>query len=90
MVPVLAWAVLGWAAAGAADPVHQVQPGETLSVIAQNTLGDARLWPALYHANRDQIKDPSRVYPGQQLAIPEVDPAQRESLRREADGLTTP
>ena len=69
--------------------IHEVRPGETLWQIAELTIGDATLWPALYHANRDQIKDPARVYPGQRLAIPEIDPAERETLRREASTLTT-
>jgi nucleoid-associated protein YgaU len=68
--------------------VHEVRPGETLWAIAKITVGDPTLWPALYLANRDQIKDPALVYPGQQLAIPEIDPEQHASLRREAETLT--
>jgi len=67
--------------------VHVVQPGETLWTIAGEAIGDASLWPALYRANRDQIVDPHTVYPGQRLAIPEVDPASREAVRREARAL---
>jgi nucleoid-associated protein YgaU len=78
----------------AADPpvgrVHEVRPGDTLWSIAAHSLDDPTLWVALYHANRDQIKDPTRVYPGQRLAIPMVEPAQREVLRREAEALGTP
>ncbi len=68
---------------------HRVQVGETLWQIAALTVGDPTLWPALYLANRDQIKDPSRVYPGQELAIPAIDPARAADLRREAATLTT-
>jgi nucleoid-associated protein YgaU len=73
----------------AEDPprVHRVQPGETLWTIAANSVGDPRLWPAIYRANRDQIKDPALVYPGQHLAIPTIDPAMREELRGEARAL---
>ena len=77
-----------WLAATApqdAGRVHEVRRGETLWQIARLTVGDPMLWPALYEANRDQIKDPSRVYPGQRLAIPEIDPARHEALRRESD-----
>jgi nucleoid-associated protein YgaU len=35
--------------------------------------GDPTLWPLLYRANRDQIKDPSLLYPGQRLTIPDFD-----------------
>jgi nucleoid-associated protein YgaU len=54
-----------------ADGKHIVKPGETLWQIAGH-LGDPFLWPALYRANRDQIKDPSILYPGQVLTIPEL------------------
>ncbi|UCE85524.1 MAG: LysM peptidoglycan-binding domain-containing protein [Deltaproteobacteria bacterium] len=64
--------------------VHEVEPGETLWTIAADAMGDARLWPAIYRANRDQIKDPALVYPGQRLSIPAIDPAMREALRSEA------
>lgn len=69
------------------EPVHTVAAGETLWTIAEQTIGDPTLWPALYLANRDRIKDPSRVYPGQRLAIPEIEPAKRAALRREAAEL---
>ena len=48
-----------------------VRPGESLATIAQAELGDIALWPVLYRANRDRIKDPARIYPGQELSIPE-------------------
>jgi nucleoid-associated protein YgaU len=72
-------------AAATATRLHEVKPGETLAVIAGRTLGDQRLWPAIYAANRDRIKDPARVYPGQQLAIPSLSAGEREAARREAD-----
>jgi len=72
---------------GAAESVrtHFVATGETLTHIALYRLGDPSLWPAIYEANRDQIKDPSLIYPGQELAIPSLDPARREAARREAN-----
>ena len=76
-------------AAGAEARTHTVQSGETLWHIAKKTVGDGRLWPALYEANRDQIKDPSRVYPGQELSIPEIGAEQAEELRRETPALAT-
>jgi nucleoid-associated protein YgaU len=57
--------------ARAEGKVHVVRPGESLSTIARSELGDLALWPVLYRANRDRIKDPARIYPGQQLTIPE-------------------
>jgi nucleoid-associated protein YgaU len=66
---------------------HEVRAGDTLTEIAARTLGDPSLWPALYRANRDQIRDPARLYPGQRLEIPSLSPAEREELRRQAKVL---
>jgi len=57
--------------ASAESKLHVVRPGESLATIAQSELGDLALWPLLYRANRDRIKDPARIYPGQELTIPE-------------------
>ena len=50
---------------------YEVGEGETLWTIANQSVvyGDSLLWPLLYQANRDQIKDPRQVYPGQILNI---------------------
>jgi len=68
-----ATALLAATAAARADAVHVVQPGESLWRIAATAIGDPALWPLLYRANRDQIKDPSLLYPGQRLTIPDLD-----------------
>ena len=51
---------------------YTVTDGETLWIIAalKEIYQDALLWPLLYRANRDQIKDPRQVYGGQTLTIP--------------------
>jgi hypothetical protein len=38
--------------------------------IAQKVYKDAAYWPAIYIANRDQIKDPDLIFPGQKFVIP--------------------
>ncbi len=88
----LAGPLPGGAQPAGAEParVHRVAPGETLSHIALHNLGDPSLWPAIYEANRDRIKDPSVIYPGQELAVPELDPARREAVRREAHARNGP
>ncbi len=52
--------------------IYKVRGGETLWTIAarQDIYSDALLWPLIYQSNRDQIKDPRQIYPGQQLTIP--------------------
>ena len=66
---------------------REVAPGDTLWSIAVSAMGDGTLWPALYRANRDRIKDPARIYPGQRLAVPEVAPDAVASVRREGKAL---
>lgn len=49
-----------------------VRPGESLFTIAAagEVYDDPLLWPLLYQANRDQIKDPRQIFPGQELSVP--------------------
>jgi nucleoid-associated protein YgaU len=47
-----------------------VKAGDSLSKIAKNELGDASQWKAIYEANKDKIKDPDMIHPGQVLNIP--------------------
>jgi nucleoid-associated protein YgaU len=51
---------------------HTVMHGETLPQIAArpDVYNDLALWPLLYRANRDQIRDPGHIQPGQVLRIP--------------------
>ncbi len=50
---------------------YAVEPGETLSSIAERFLGDSERWRAIFQANRDQIEDPDRIFPGQVLRVPQ-------------------
>lgn len=38
--------------------------------ISQKVYNDASLWPLIYVANRDQIKNPDLIFPGQKFKIP--------------------
>ena len=51
---------------------YTVRRGETLPQISARTeiYNDSTLWPLIYRANRDQIRDPKRLWPGQVFAIP--------------------
>jgi len=51
---------------------YTVRRGETLPQIAARPelYNDAALWPLIYRANRDQIRDPYQLWPGQVLKIP--------------------
>lgn len=47
-----------------------VQPGHTLWAIARGELGEGILYVQVYEANRDAIRDPDLIYPGQVFTIP--------------------
>ena len=51
---------------------HVVKKGESLWVIAsyEETYGNPLMWPLIYQSNRDKIKDPDWIYPGQVFTIP--------------------
>ena len=58
---------------GMAAQSYTVQKGDTLSHIAQRHYGKASRWHAIFEANRDQIKDPDLIRPGQVLKLPAND-----------------
>lgn len=51
---------------------YTVAAGDSLSKIAKRFYGDANRWQKIFEANRDQIKDPDLIHPGQKLKIPAV------------------
>jgi nucleoid-associated protein YgaU len=52
------------------DQTYTVVTGDSLSKIAKRFYGDANKWPRIHEANRDQIKNPDLIHPGQKLRIP--------------------
>ena len=58
------------AAPAAAQKTYTVQPGDTLSGIAKQQLGNASSYMKIFEANRDQLSDPDKIKPGQVLNIP--------------------
>ncbi len=51
---------------------YTVVKGDSLSKIAKHLYGDAQKWRQIYEANRDQIKNPDLIYPGQTFTIPDA------------------
>jgi nucleoid-associated protein YgaU len=47
-----------------------VRRGNSLWVIARELYGDGVRYTAIYAANRDQIRDPDLIYPGQHFQLP--------------------
>ncbi|MBY0351428.1 LysM peptidoglycan-binding domain-containing protein, partial [Tabrizicola sp.] len=61
----------------AAPPVPvtvTVQPGFTLWGIAQDRYGTGVMYVQVFEANRDKIRDPDLIYPGQVFAVPATSP----------------
>ena len=50
--------------------VYVVRPGDTLWAIAKKYYGNGAQYPKIFNANRDKIKNPNLIYPGQKLVIP--------------------
>lgn len=51
---------------------YTVKKGDTLWWIAKykDIYNDPLLWPIIYEANKEILKDPKLIYPGQELGIP--------------------
>ncbi|HGG59959.1 MAG TPA: peptidoglycan-binding protein LysM [Gammaproteobacteria bacterium] len=49
---------------------YVIQKGDTLSGIAKKFLGNAMDYPKIFEANREVIKDPDLIFPGQKIRIP--------------------
>ena len=47
-----------------------VQPGNSLWRIARRTLGEGMAFSVIYDANKNQIRDPDLIYPGQIFQVP--------------------
>jgi hypothetical protein len=56
-----------------------VQPGESLWRLARKSYGSGVRYTVIYSANRDQIRDPNLIYPGQVFAIPAAAAASQPS-----------
>jgi nucleoid-associated protein YgaU len=62
--------VVAGAATAAPLATYTVKPGDTLSKIAKEHLGNASNYMAIFEANKDQLTDPDKIKPGQVLKIP--------------------
>ncbi|MCR1785880.1 LysM peptidoglycan-binding domain-containing protein [Nocardioides carbamazepini] len=67
------------------ETTYVVQPGDTLSEIANKTVGDATAYPRLYRASIGtpqpdgaHLTDPDLIRPGWHITIPANDPTERE------------
>jgi nucleoid-associated protein YgaU len=56
-----------------------IQPGNTLWAIAEERYGSGVLYVNVFEANKDRIRDPDLIYPGQVFLMPEVGLAEDDS-----------
>jgi len=49
-----------------------VQPGNSLWRLARRTYGQGLRYTEIYEANKDQIRDPHLIYPGQAFVLPKL------------------
>jgi nucleoid-associated protein YgaU len=49
---------------------YTVKPGDTLSKIAKEHLGNANAYMQIFEANKDQLTNPDLIKPGQVLRLP--------------------
>ena len=57
-------------AAKAAAKTYTVKRGDSLWKIAQKSLGKGGRYMEIYNLNKDKVKNPNLIYPGQVLTIP--------------------
>ena len=71
-----------------------IQPGNNLWRISNVIYGSGAKYSVIYEANKDQIRDPDRIYPGQVFMTPDVvppekiDPKRRDPLKPEETGAS--
>ena len=58
---------------------HKVVKGDNLWAIAKKYYGDGSLMYGIYNANKDKIKNPNLIYPGQVLTIPDLATAKKNN-----------
>lgn len=58
------------AGSGGSFEKYTVQKADTLQKISKKFYGTTKKWNRIYEANKDTIKGPNKIYPGQVINIP--------------------
>ena len=56
--------------AAPAYKLYTIKSGDSLSKIAKHEYGNANDWRRIFEANQDIIKNPDKIFPGQEIKIP--------------------
>lgn len=56
--------------AAPAYKLYTIKSGDSLSRIAKHEYGNANDWRRIFEVNKDTIKDPDKIFPGQEIRIP--------------------
>lgn len=67
----------------AAGTVYTVQKGDTLQKISQKFYGSTKNWHKIYEANKDVLKSPDKIRPGQTIRIPGAEGSSPEESSNE-------
>jgi nucleoid-associated protein YgaU len=59
-------------APGPGEQIVVVQPGNSLWRISRRIYGEGLRYTTIYDANREQIRNPDLIYPGQVFSLPEA------------------
>jgi nucleoid-associated protein YgaU len=63
----------GAAPGAASGRSYTVQPGDTLWKISTEMYGEGSKYMKIFEANSDTLENPDKIYPGQELVIPDLD-----------------
>lgn len=66
---------------GAPSQKYTVAKNDTLQKISKKFYGTTKKWVKIYSANKDVLKGPDKVYPGQVINIPDIGENLKENLK---------
>ncbi|RJO64369.1 MAG: LysM peptidoglycan-binding domain-containing protein [Candidatus Omnitrophota bacterium] len=61
---------------------YKVQKSDTLQKISLKFFGTTKKWQKIFEANKNTLKAPNKIYPGQTLVIPVEGPVATEGMQK--------